>query len=175
MAGYVVKHTRDKIKSIGHTMQETLLHGLDELCSSHHPHNYSKDESEQWINSVDRGGLVHVTHDSFMIFHSMEMELRQHFNKQRVVDMQDEFRAHVKESIVADVDVHFYMDRAAEDLEMEEKVELLGHLHCCARFCISALTVGIIQANTKKRHYKNLVVFTRLYTGLLRKMKYSHQ
>ena len=47
VAGYVVKHTRDKIKSIGHTMQETLLHGLDELCSSRHPHNYSKDESEQ--------------------------------------------------------------------------------------------------------------------------------
>ena len=67
------------------------------------------------------------------------------------MDIQDEFRAHVKESIVADVDVHFYMDRAAEDLEMEEKVELLGHLHCCARFCISALTVGIIQANTKKK------------------------
>ena len=117
-------------------MQETLLHGLDELCSSCHPHNYSKDESEQWINSVDRGGLVHVTHDSFMIIHSMEMELRQHFNKQRVVDMQDEFRAHVKESIVADVDVQFYMDRAAEDLEMEEKVELLGmmvHIYIVVR------------------------------------------
>ena len=53
--GYVVKHTRDKIKSIGHTMQETLLHGLDELCSSHHPHNYSKDESEQWFRSSARG------------------------------------------------------------------------------------------------------------------------
>ena len=51
---------------------------------------------------------------------------REHFNKQRVVDMQDEFRAHVKESIVADVDVQFYMDRAAEDLEIEEKAELLG-------------------------------------------------
>ena len=32
----------------------------------------------------------------------------------------------MKESIVADVDVQFYMDRAAEDLEIEEKVELLG-------------------------------------------------
>ena len=32
----------------------------------------------------------------------------------------------MKESIVADVDVQFYMDRAAEDLEIEEKLELLG-------------------------------------------------
>ena len=60
VAGYVVKHTRDKIRSSRHTMQETLLHGLDQLCSTHHPHNYCEVESEQWINSVDRGGLVHV-------------------------------------------------------------------------------------------------------------------
>lgn len=125
VAGYVVKHTRDKIRSSRHTMQETLLHGLDQLCSTHHPHNYCEVESEQWINSVDRGGLVHVTHDTFMIFHSMEMELRQHFNKQRIADMQDESRTQLKESIVADVDVQFYMDRAADELEKEEKSELL--------------------------------------------------
>ena len=157
-------------------MQETLLHGLDQLCSTHHPHNYCEVESEQWINSVDRGGLVHVTHDTFMIFHSMEMELRQHFNKQRIADMQDESRTQLKESIVADVDVQFYMDRAADELEKEEKSELLRmivdiyivvrgfalHAHCWNP-----------TSKYKKRHCKNLVVFERVYMCLSRKIKHS--
>ena len=31
VAGYVVRHTREKIESTGHAMQEALLHGLDGL------------------------------------------------------------------------------------------------------------------------------------------------
>ena len=131
---------------------------MDQLCG------------QRWASACDS--------DSFMIFHSMEMELRQHFNKQRVVDMQDEFRTHVKESIVADVDVQFYMDRAAEDLETEEKVELLGmmvDIYIVVRGFAFARSLLESYKQIQKRHCKNLVVFARLYTRLLRKIKYSHQ
>ena len=127
VAGYVVRHTKEKIESSGHTMRDTLLHALGELCSSHDAQDCENiDESEQWVNSVDRGGLVHVSSDTFMLFHSLEMELRQHFSKQRTVDMEDGFCTLVKQSIVEDVDVQFYMGRVAEDLDIEEKAELLS-------------------------------------------------
>ena len=61
VAGHVVRHTREKIESTGHAMQEALLHGLDELCLSHDGAQDSEEESQQWVTSVNRGGLVHVT------------------------------------------------------------------------------------------------------------------
>ena len=74
---------------------------------------------------VNRGGLVHVTTDTFIVFHSMEMELRQHFSKQRAVEMEDGFSEQVKQSIIEDVDVQFYMGRVTEELDSEEQAELL--------------------------------------------------
>ena len=60
------------------------------------PMQDSEEESQQWVTSVNRGGLVHVTIDTFMLFHSMEMELRQHFSKQRAVEMENGFSEQVK-------------------------------------------------------------------------------
>ena len=107
-----------------HAMRDILLHALGELCSRHDAHIC--DDSEEWVNAVDRGGLVHVSSDTFMLFHSLEMELRQHFSKEKMVGMDDCFRAEVKQSIVEDVDMQFYMGRVAEDLDKEEKAELLS-------------------------------------------------
>ena len=68
---------------------------------------------------------MHVSSDTFMLFHSLEMELRQHFSKQRTVHMDDGFSTQIKRSVVEDVDVQFYMGKVAEDLDDEEKAELL--------------------------------------------------
>ena len=93
-------------------MRDTLLHALGELCSSHDVQDCENiDDSEQWVNSIDRGGLEHVSSDTFMPFHSLEMGLRQHFSKQRTVDMEDGYCTQVKtwQSIVEDVDLQFYL------------------------------------------------------------------
>ena len=87
-----------ELTTVGHTMRDTLLHALGELCTSHDAQNI--DDSEQWVNSVDRGGLVKVSSDVFMLFHSLEMEIRQHFSKQRTVDMEDGFCTHVKQKVL---------------------------------------------------------------------------
>lgn len=36
--------------------------------------------SESWVDLVDRGGLVHVSDTTFMLFASMEVELRSHLH-----------------------------------------------------------------------------------------------
>ena len=58
-------------------MQEALLHGLDELCLSNNDVQDSEEESQQWVTSVNQEGLVHVTTDAFMLFHSMEIASRE--------------------------------------------------------------------------------------------------
>ena len=36
------------------------------------------DESEDWVQSIDRGVLKHVTNITYMVFKAMECELRKH-------------------------------------------------------------------------------------------------
>ena len=35
-------------------------------------------ESDSWTNAIDRGGLNHVGNMTFLMFESMELELRKH-------------------------------------------------------------------------------------------------
>ena len=41
----------------------------------------SKMESSDWMNLIDRGGLVHITDDCFQLFFSMECAIRRNLNK----------------------------------------------------------------------------------------------
>ena len=173
VAGYVVRHTREKIESTGHAMQEALLHGLDELCLSHDDAQVSKEESQQWVTSVNRGRLVHVTTDTFMLFHSMEMELRQHFSKQRAVEMEDGFSEQVKQSIIEDVDVQFYMGRVTEELDGEEQAELLrliAELYIVVRgFSFSQSLVESYKQLNKKALQKSRGLRKRLQVSVNKK------
>ena len=59
------------------------------------------------------------------MFYAMEMELRQHFMISKLEDMDEHHRDKVNTSIVSDVDVQYYMACVTEDLEEEERKELL--------------------------------------------------
>ena len=78
------------------------------------------DSSENWLNAVDRGGLVHINHTTFKMFHVIEMKLQQHFIS-KVEDKDEHFRDKVNTSIVSDVDVQYYMDCVTDDLIVEER------------------------------------------------------
>ena len=39
-----------------------------------------KDESNEWMTAVDRGGLKHVTNMTYCMFTSAEVELRKHLH-----------------------------------------------------------------------------------------------
>ena len=32
-----------------------------------------KDRSEDWINTIDRGGLKHINNNTYMVMHAIEM------------------------------------------------------------------------------------------------------
>ena len=97
--------------------REALLYGLSDMCLKDDVDNMS----ENWLNAVDRGGLVHVNHTAFKLFHATEMELRQHFMISKVEEMDEHYRDNVNTSIIGDVDIQYYMDCVTEDLEEERK------------------------------------------------------
>ena len=56
------------------------------------------------------------------------MELQQHFMISKVEEMDEHYRDKVNTSIIGDVDVQYYIDCVTEDLEEEEKKELLQQI-----------------------------------------------
>lgn len=54
-----------------------MLYGLLEMCAEEDTYD---DDTTRWVTVLDRGGLIHVTMDTFKFFFALEMELRMHFN-----------------------------------------------------------------------------------------------
>ena len=73
-AGYVTRH-------LGKTVQRSALPNRDEieLCLLKLNEVESDDDkSEDWVQSIGRGGLKHVTNITYIVFKAMEVELRKH-------------------------------------------------------------------------------------------------
>ena len=56
-----------------HSWKNSCLVEMEENEGTEH-------ESEAWTNAIDRGGLKHVSNMTYMLFVSMELELRQHLH-----------------------------------------------------------------------------------------------
>ena len=62
------------------------------------------DDSQNWINVIDRGGLIHINNDTYELFLAMENELRNHLMPTNPPTLTKE----VKESISQTANVHFF-------------------------------------------------------------------
>ena len=83
------------------------------------------DISTAWVKEVDRGGLIYVTHDTYLMFFSMEMEVRRHYvctdkhvscviSPQRVIS-----------AVCKDVDILYYSNLSIKLPNEDQKAELL--------------------------------------------------
>ena len=53
------------------TMKEELILCLMDLIEDQE--GEFKDRSEDWINTIDRGGLKHINNNTYMVMHAIEM------------------------------------------------------------------------------------------------------
>ena len=64
--------------------------------------------SQQWTNSIDRGGLCHVKDVTYMVFVAIEENLRHHLKVSNTSEMNDDFREKVVTELVKNADINFY-------------------------------------------------------------------
>lgn len=64
--------------------------------------------SQQWTESLERGGLVSITDKAFEFCCAIELGIRRHLNVANVNDMDDTFRSRLINVLVDDSDVQFY-------------------------------------------------------------------
>ena len=104
ISGYLTRSIHHKLKKTTHKLQQELCLCLAEL-NDVNPDELD-DESNEWMNAVDRGGLKHVSNMTYMMFVSTELEFRRHLataEQAHAIDVDS-----VKKNIIENDDVQFY-------------------------------------------------------------------
>ena len=73
-AGYVTRHLHRQLQHSSHPQRTEIRLCLLDMIEA----EISQEDSEDWVRSVDRGGLKYVNDMTYMMFVSMELEVRRH-------------------------------------------------------------------------------------------------
>ena len=78
VSGYICRSVHKNLIShmCKHPRKKDLIICVDDLTTDEQDGLF--DETETWMNLLDRGGLVHVKDETYNVFHAMEEEVRNH-------------------------------------------------------------------------------------------------
>ena len=94
-AGFVLRTMKKKIEKSTDAHKADLLLCLAQLLDTD---DAKVDESEDWLEMVDRGGLCHVSNDTFEVFLAMEKELRKVLATNVIQQLDDTVKTELAES-----------------------------------------------------------------------------
>ena len=72
--------------------------------------------SADWVDVVDRGGLLHVKEGTYMLFCAMEEEVREHFRIDKATAMVEGNREQVENAVMENDDVLFHWCTLVTDI-----------------------------------------------------------
>ena len=95
--------------------------------------------SQEWLKSIDRGGLIDITDEAFQFFYSIELVIRRYFNSSQTRDMVDGFNEEVYTAVLQDDDVLFNWCLAVGLALPYIFCQMLRFLqfYCCKQFLVS--------------------------------------
>lgn len=120
-AGFVCRHLRKKIERSTHMLKEELIVCLMTLVKGvQHPE--STGSNEEWLVSVDRGGLWHVRENTFYFFCALEEEVQ--LQLKQLAQSAHAARKRMIVAITASEDVQFYWLIVTADFDDDEEEEV---------------------------------------------------
>ncbi|SMN02019.1 hypothetical protein SPONN_347 [uncultured Candidatus Thioglobus sp.] len=124
VCGYIVKTVKHKVSKSSSSMKVAFQFGLDSMIS-HDDKESDVGCSTDWVDLIDRGGLIHVSQDCYLFFFSVEMVVRMYFRDTTEEEYMDKGCGYILEVVCKDVDVLYYWDICLQELQEEEKAHLL--------------------------------------------------
>ena len=106
IAGYVCRKVRTKIEKSSCTDKAVLIKCLEGLLSDEEED--AATASADWVDVVDRGGLLHVKEGTYMLFVAMEEEVREHFRIDKTTAMVEGNREQVENAVMENDDILFH-------------------------------------------------------------------
>ena len=92
-----------------------------DLCDEDDETSFTSD----WVKAVDRGGLVHVSKNTFLLFQRMETIIRSMYNCETMEAITEGVKQRLYDTVVADDDVNFYWSLLTVEIEDAEGAVLL--------------------------------------------------
>ena len=84
--------------------------------------------SADWVDVVDRGGLLHIKEGTHMLFYAMEEEVREHFHLRKISQLAEGSREHIEECVLENDEVLFQRCMLTEDADDDVGAVVLGML-----------------------------------------------
>ena len=109
-----------QLQKSAHEMKEELMLCLSELNDV--DPNEMEDDSNDWMDAVDRGGLQHTSDMLYMVFLGAETELRQHLPQHGTATFNI---TQFKPLVIENEDVQFYWSLVASNWTDEVATRLL--------------------------------------------------
>ena len=151
-----------KIKTSKHAMKEKLRLSLMDLCNE----DKEVSNSADWVHAVDRGGLVRVSENTYLVFERMVLIVRTVFNKEKA---NTRVKGELHSVIVSDDDIAFHwcmLTVEVEEAESKVLLELIADLYINIRgFSFSKSLMEMYKQETKRCTQKAKSLRQKLPTG----------
>lgn len=136
VAGYVCRAVRENIMSCNSPLKQQLLICIWELLEDVDiDSSESEDDNQQrelsssdWVNAVDRGGLLHVTDSTHLVFTSIENVIQGNLTLSNVKSIADGKKIELIEKVIKNEEVQFHWRIVSADMSEEVAAELLRRL-----------------------------------------------
>ena len=153
MGGYVIRKLNKKQYSVDCLIEKNK----DSIAET---------SSTEWVNLIDRGGLVHVTEQCHQLFLSIEYITRHHMSIANLKSMDEDFCRHLENMIVTDDDVLFNwtMTGAENEEVLNEIIKLWLNIR---GFSFAKSIMEKYKQESKKCTGKSKGLRTKLFTDQL--------
>ena len=94
------------------------------LSNAEDSHSSISAESTECVNAVDRGGLCHVSDNTFLFFCSIEEALRAFLTVLKVKELSHGMKSTIVKSVIDNEDVAFHWSIVAVEADEEEEILL---------------------------------------------------
>ena len=120
-SGFILRSLKKKLSTSAHPLKDEILEHLTELVVDPNE-DIAGDASTDWINMIDRGGLVHVNEMMYLMMKHMETTMRQGLK----CETADTLKEDCIKAITTSDDVLFYWDLITGMWNDEEREALLN-------------------------------------------------
>ena len=103
VAGFVIRAAKDKLKVPN---EQEILNILNSMVRVEEASSTST-SSEDWVKSVNRGGLVQITEDAHQLFCAIEYCVRSQLHTSNMCSMDSTFRSRLTNSVLSNSEVQF--------------------------------------------------------------------
>ena len=143
VCGYVCRKLRIQLESSSRRNKDDLILFIMDMSGDECDEDRG---TEDWINSIDRGGLWHVSDLTYDLFYSMEEVLRRHFKPGGASRLKEGSVKVMQDAVIEDEDVLCLLTCSSGDTEFKEFLEMIIKLYITIR--------GFSFANSCMEEYK---------------------